>query len=84
MKTAARIVIALSLFWGWQASEAVAQEDLIAKAQNERELVLYGTALAGQFDKFAEPFKRRYPFLNNYTHRIFMKKSIITSYRQVG
>ncbi len=40
-----------------------AQDDLVAKAQNERELVLYGTALAGQFDKFTEPFKRRYPFL---------------------
>jgi iron(III) transport system substrate-binding protein len=89
-----------------------AQEDLIAKAQKERELVVYGTALAAQFDKFSEAFKRRYPFIqvqysratgealttkifyevsahqlnpdvvliNNYTHRIFMKKNIITPY----
>ena len=67
---------------------------------------------SAQFDKFIEPFKRRYPFIktqytrttgealttkilyevtarqlgadvvliNNYTHRIFMKKNIITAY----
>ena len=94
------------------ALEVHAQEDLIAKAQKERELVVYGTALTAQFDKFSEPFKRRYPFIttqytrttgealttkilyevsarqlsadviliNNYTHRIFMKKNIITPY----
>ena len=44
-------------------SRAHGQDDLVAKAQNERELNLYGTALAGQFDKFAEPFRRRYPFI---------------------
>lgn len=104
----------LLCLWGGQAANA--QDDLVTKAQNERELVLYGTALAGQFDKFAEPFKRRYPFLkvqysrttgealtskilrevaarqlsadvvliNNYTHRIFMKKNIITNYTPPG
>ena len=40
-----------------------AQDELVAEAQSERELVVYGTALVGQFDKFIEPFKRRYPFL---------------------
>ena len=48
---------------GWSASDGHAQDDLVAKAQSERELVVYGTALVGQFDKFIEPFKRRYPFL---------------------
>ena len=56
----ATIVILLCL-WGRQAVHA--QDDLVAKAQSERELVVYGTALAGQFDKFIEPFKRRYPFI---------------------
>jgi hypothetical protein len=51
------------LTWGWSASDGHAQDDLVAKAQSERELVVYGTALAGQFDKFIEPFKRRYPFI---------------------
>lgn len=92
---------------------ASAQDDLVAKAQKERELSVYGTALVAQFEKFVEPFKRRYPFIktqytrttgealttkilqevsarqlgadavliNNYTHRIFMKRNIITSYR---
>ena len=111
MRFAFRVTVAILLcLWNGQAAKA--QDDLIAKAQNERELVAYGTALAAQFEKFAEPFKRRYPFLkvqysrttgealtskilrevaarqlsadvvliNNYTHRIFMKKNIITSY----
>jgi ABC-type Fe3+ transport system substrate-binding protein len=92
---------------------ASAQDDLVAKAQKERELSVYGTALVAQFEKFVEPFKRRYPFIkteytrttgealttkilqevsarqlgadavliNNYTHRIFMKRNIITPYR---
>ena len=47
----------------------VAQDDLVAKAQNERELIVYGTALAAQFDKFAEPFKRRYPFIKTQYSR---------------
>ena len=91
---------------------ASAQDDLTAKAQSERELSVYGTALVAQFDKFVEPFRRRYPFIktqysrttgealtskilrevqarqlgadvvliNNYTHRIFMKRDIITTY----
>ncbi len=111
MRFVFRVAVAILLcLWSGQAAKA--QDDLVAKAQNERELVLYGTALAGQFDKFAEPFKRRYPFLkvqysrttgealtskilrevsarqlsadviliNNYTHRIFMKRNIITNY----
>jgi iron(III) transport system substrate-binding protein len=91
---------------------ASAQDDLTAKAQSERELSVYGTALVAQFDKFVEPFRRRYSFIktqysrttgealtskilrevqarqlgadvvliNNYTHRIFMKRNIITMY----
>ena len=113
MRSCFRVVIALIIFfWGWPAFDVHAQEDLAAKAQKERELVVYGTALAAQFDKFSEPFRRRYPFIktqysratgealttkifyeasahqlspdviliNNYTHRIFMKKNIITPY----
>jgi iron(III) transport system substrate-binding protein len=113
MRSCFRIGIALVAFsYGWRALEVHAQEDLVAKAQNERALVVYGTALVAQFEKFIEPFKRRYPFIktqysratgealttkilyevsahqlipdailiNNYTHRIFMKKNIITAY----
>jgi iron(III) transport system substrate-binding protein len=112
MQSVLQIAIALALLCVWPGSKVLAQDDLIAKAQNERELVLYGTALAAQFEKFAEPFRRRYPFIktqysrttgealtskilrevtarqlsadviliNNYTHRIFMKKNIITAY----
>jgi iron(III) transport system substrate-binding protein len=93
-------------------AELKAQDDLVTKAQSERELIVYGTALAAQFERFSEPFKRRYPFIktqysrttgealtskvlrevaarqldvdviliNNYTHRIFMKRNIIASY----
>jgi len=96
--------------------ELSAQDDLVAKAQNERELILNGTALVGQFEKFSEPFKRRYPFIkvqyarttgealttkilreaaarqlsvdviliNNYTHRIFTKKNLLTPYAPPG
>ena len=111
MRSRFRVVIALIGFsWGCLSFVVHAQEDLVAKAQKERELIVYGTALAAQFDKFSEPFKRRYPFIktqysrstgealttkiffeasaqqlspdvvliNNYTHRIFMKKNIIT------
>lgn len=111
MKSALQIAL-LVFLWSCFGSGAHAQDDLVAKAQNERELNLYGTALAAQFDKFAEPFRRRYPFIkiqysrttgealtskilrevsarqlsadvvliNNYTHRIFMKRNIITAY----
>src|SRR5262249_13367383 len=106
------IVSLLILACSWINAQVYAQEDLVAKAQKERELVVYGTALAAQFDKFSEPFRRRPPFIktqysratgealttkilfeasaqqlspdvvliNNYTHRIFMKKNIITPY----
>jgi iron(III) transport system substrate-binding protein len=111
MRCAFPLTIAILLcLWSWQAAQA--QDDLIAKARNERELNVYGTALVTQFEKFSEPFRRRYPFvktqytrttgealttkifqevaarqlsadvilINNYTHRIFMKKKIITAY----
>jgi iron(III) transport system substrate-binding protein len=113
MRSYFRVVIAFVVFsWEGPAFDVHAQEDLVAKAQKERELIVYGTALAAQFDKFSEPFRRRYPFIktqysrstgealttkiffeasaqqlspdvvliNNYTHRIFMKKNIITPY----
>lgn len=113
MRSYFRVVIAFVVFsWEGLAFDVHAQEDLVAKAQKERELIVYGTALAAQFDKFSEPFRRRYPFIktqysrstgealttkiffeasaqqlspdvvliNNYTHRIFMKKNIITPY----
>ena len=114
MRTSFHFALPALLFLAIVFSSTVnAQEDLVAKAQKERELNVYGTALVAQFDKFAEPFKRRYPFIktqytrttgealttkilyevtarqlgadvvliNNYTHRIFMKKNIITAYR---
>src|SRR5215470_11162282 len=113
MRSCFRVFIALIvLSWGWLPFDVHSQEDLVAKAQKEREVVVYGTALAVQFDKFSEPFRRRYPFIktqysratgealttkifyevsahqlspdvvliNNYTHRIFAKKNIITPY----
>lgn len=113
MRSPCRIGLSLLiLVCGWINPKVHAQEDLVAKAQKERELIVYGTALAAQFDKFSEPFRRRYPFIktqysrstgealttkiffeasaqqlspdvvliNNYTHRIFMKKNIITPY----
>jgi len=113
MQSGFRVVISVViLLWVWCHAVVSAQDDLVAKAQNERELVIYGTALVGQFEKFSEPFRRRYPFIktqytrttgealttkvlhevsarqlgadviliNNYTHRIFMKRNIITSY----
>ncbi|MSP38376.1 MAG: hypothetical protein EXR70_07785 [Deltaproteobacteria bacterium] len=62
MRSAFRVTIAIQLLlWSWQAAQA--QDELVAKAQVERELVVYGTALVTQFDKFIEPFKRHYPFI---------------------
>src|SRR6266508_794095 len=111
-------VVMTPLTLGWclclGCVEISAQDDLVAKAQNERELILNGTALVGQFEKFSEPFKRRHPFIkvqyarttggalttkilreaaarqlsvdviliNNYTHRIFIKKNLLTQYAQ--
>jgi ABC-type Fe3+ transport system substrate-binding protein len=111
MRIVFRVTLAILLLpWIWHSASA--QDDLVARARNERELNVYGTALVAQFDKFSEPFRRRYPFIktlytrttgealttkilqevsarqlgadvvliNNYTHRIFMKKGIITAY----
>jgi len=113
MRSCFRVIIALIAFFSrWTTFDVHSQEDLVAKAQKERELVVYGTALVVQCDRFSEPFRRRYPFIktqysratgealttkifyeasahqlspdvvliNNYTHRIFMKKNIITPY----
>ncbi|HWH79206.1 MAG TPA: extracellular solute-binding protein, partial [Candidatus Binatus sp.] len=111
MRFAFRMTIAVLILL-WSGRAALAQDDLVAKAQKERELNVYGTALVAQFEKFSEPFRRRFPFIktqytrttgealttkilqevsahqlgtdvvliNNYTHRIFMKKNIITAY----
>ena len=107
---AAAFVVTLA---AWRPDFCQAQDDLSVKAQAERELVVYGTALAGHFEKFVEPFRQKFPFIktqysrttgealtskilresaarqltadviliNNYTHRIFMKRNIITSYK---
>jgi len=70
MRSCFRVVIALiGVSWGWLSFEVHAQEDIVAKAQKERELVVYGTALAAQFDKFSEPFRRRYPFIKTQYSR---------------
>lgn len=70
MRYTIRVVISLAILilCGVAASQAQ-QEELVAKAQKERELVIFGTALVGQFDKFAEPFKRRYPFIKTQYSR---------------
>ena len=113
MRFAFGILIVLATIGSpWMTIHGHAQDDLVAKAKNERELNVYGTALVAQFEKFAEPFRQRYPYIktqysrttgealtskilrevaarqlsadviliNNYTHRIFMKKNIITAY----
>jgi iron(III) transport system substrate-binding protein len=93
-------------FWNWQVW---AQEELIAHAKREQELVIYGTAQAHQVQNYLKNFRKQYPFLqikysratgetltskilaeasggqlsadvviiNNYTHRIFMKKNML-------
>ena len=49
MKSVFPLFIAFSLLlWEWTVSAARVEEDLVAKAQNEREVVVYGTALAAQ------------------------------------
>jgi iron(III) transport system substrate-binding protein len=113
MKTPCRVLlILLILMCRWINAAVEAQDDLVAKAQKERELNIYGTALASQADRYLKPFKQQYPFLNtkysrasgetltskilaeaaggqlgadvilinNYTHRIFMKKNLIVPY----
>jgi hypothetical protein len=48
MQSEFRVVISVVLLlWVWYHAQVSAQDDLIAKAQNERELVIYGTALVG-------------------------------------
>ena len=70
MRFPCRIVLSLLILaCGWINAKVHAQEDLVAKAQKERELVVYGTALAAQFDKFSEPFRRRYPFIKTQYSR---------------
>jgi iron(III) transport system substrate-binding protein len=109
-------LVAISLLfpvWSWLDTEVRAQQDdLVTKAQKERALVVTGTALASQGERYLKAFKERYPFLNttysrasgesltskllaeatagqlgvdvilinNYTHRIFMKRNIIVPY----
>ncbi|MET0503560.1 MAG: extracellular solute-binding protein [Candidatus Binatia bacterium] len=102
-------IVLLSLWlhlWSWDVR---AQEDLIAQAKREQELVIYGTAQAHQVQNYLKNFRKQYPFLqikysrstgetltskilaeasggqssadiviiNNYTHRIFMKKNML-------
>jgi iron(III) transport system substrate-binding protein len=111
MKTAFRVILLfliLILLW----LEAQAQEDVVAQAKREQELVIYGTAQAHQMQRYLKPFNHQYPFLqtkytrstgesltskilaeasgrqlaadviliNNYTHRIFMKKNLVVPY----
>lgn len=64
MRSCFRLVLTLSVIaCGGFTSTSRAQEDLVAKAQVEREINVYGTALVAQFDKFIEPFRKRYPFI---------------------
>jgi iron(III) transport system substrate-binding protein len=69
MKSVLHAALALSLLCAGTRATALAQEDLLAKAKNERELSVYGTALVAQFDKFVEPFRRRYPFIRTQYSR---------------
>jgi iron(III) transport system substrate-binding protein len=108
MKTTFRVILPLlTLILLWV--ELHAQEDIVALAKKEQELVIYGTAQAHQVQRYLKPFNQQYPFLqtkytrstgesltskilaeasgrqlaadviliNNYTHRIFMKKNLI-------
>ena len=68
MKSAFVLVIALALSLS-SATPIRAQDDLTTKAQSERELVVYGTALAGHFEKFSEPFRQRFPFIKTQYSR---------------
>jgi ABC-type Fe3+ transport system substrate-binding protein len=110
MRFARLVVISVLLhLWSW---EVWAQEELIAQAKKEQELVIYGTAQAHQVQNYLKNFRKQYPFLeikysratgetltskilaeasggqlgadviliNNYTHRIFMKKNLIVPY----
>ena len=111
MKTTFRVIrpfLIFILLW----LDVNAQEDLVAQAKKEQELVIYGTAQAHQMQRYLKPFNQQYPFLqtkytrstgesltskilaeasgrqlaadvvliNNYTHRIFMKKNLIVPY----
>jgi iron(III) transport system substrate-binding protein len=108
MKTTFRVIrpfLIFILLW----LDVNAQEDLVAQAKKEQELVIYGTAQAHQMQRYLKPFNQQYPFLqtkytrstgesltskilaeasgrqlavdviliNNYTHRIFMKKNLV-------
>jgi iron(III) transport system substrate-binding protein len=57
------LLVFVTLGSPWLAIQVNADDDLVAKAKNERELNVYGTALVAQFEKFAEPFRRRFPFI---------------------
>jgi iron(III) transport system substrate-binding protein len=111
MKSGFRVILPfLTLILLWV--ELRAQEHLVAQAQKERELNIYGTAQAHQIQRYLKPFNHLYPFLqtkytrstgesltskilaeasgrqlaadviliNNYTHRIFMKKNLVVPY----
>ncbi|HUK40762.1 MAG TPA: hypothetical protein VLX11_06960, partial [Candidatus Acidoferrales bacterium] len=64
MRFPCRVVLSL-LIWTlcWPDASVRAQGDLAAQAQKDRELIVYGTALVAQFDRFSEPFRRQYPFI---------------------
>lgn len=63
MRPCFKILLLLLFYCALEIGEVRAQDDLVTKAQSERELNVYGTALVVQFDKFIEPFRRRYPFI---------------------
>ena len=108
-----RAVLVSLLIWNCLVNLVYAQQqDVVARAQKEGALVVTGTALASQGERYLKAFKERYPFLNttysrasgesltskllaeasagqlgvdvilinNYTHRIFMKRNIIVPY----
>jgi iron(III) transport system substrate-binding protein len=111
MKTTFRVILPFLILVSLRA-ELHAQDDLVALAKKEQELVIYGTAQAHQVQRYLKPFNQQYPFLqtkytrstgesltskilaeasgrqlaadviliNNYTHRIFMKKNLIVPY----
>jgi iron(III) transport system substrate-binding protein len=55
--------VILSLFLQFSNGQAWAQEDLIAQAKKEQELVIYGTAQAHQVQNYLKNFRKQYPFL---------------------
>jgi iron(III) transport system substrate-binding protein len=66
------ILIALSLFW----SDSLFSQELVAKARDEKKLVLYHSTGIEDTQQILERFRKRYPFLQVENHRVASVKMI--------